>query len=94
MQEGKGGGGKEKGEKIFAPSEKKICHVSRVVINVITLDLLNPQDTQKERNMTYVQPYMWKIRDISRLTPLKRVFCEERFLERSPDGSWLVGLLM
>ena len=74
MQEGKGGGGKEKGEKIFAPSEKKICHVSRVVINVITLDLLNPQDTQKERNMTYVQPYMWKIRDIFQAYAIKEGF--------------------
>ena len=73
----KGKGRKERRkEKRYLQNQKRkfVCHVSCVIANFVTLDLLNRQDTQKGRNTTYVQPYMWKIRDISQAWAIKDIF--------------------
>ena len=75
MQEGKRDKESRK-EKRYLQNQKRkfVCHVSCVIANFVTLDLLNRQDTQKGRNTTYVQPYMWKIRDISQAWAIKEIF--------------------
>ena len=68
---------KEEGkEKRYLQHQKRkcVCHVSCVIANFVTLDLLNRQDAQKGRNTTYVQPYMWKIRDISQAWAITEIF--------------------
>lgn len=56
-----------------------MCHVLWGTVHLLTLDSWNRQETQEERNMTYVQPYHGEIRDVSQVWAIKDTSVREGF---------------
>lgn len=84
--------GKERGEKIFAASEKKICLLC-VVCNCTLRNFRFIESSGHTEGKKYDdgQALICGKFDIFQAWVIKEIFCEE-ISEWSPDGSWLVGL--